>query len=183
MKPETDRLGASVQLIRIDDSLRANVNHGGDAFAATYAASLGDSTDIVRGVVAQTLEMIEKAPRAPEWGGYLAVDAAQALVVGTCGFAHGPEADGTVEIAYFTFPAFEGRGYATAMARALLERALASPEVRDVVAHTLPEPNASTRILENIGFRRAGEAHDPDLGTVWRWAYLSIGPSPTPPAR
>jgi RimJ/RimL family protein N-acetyltransferase len=164
---------AAVRLIRIDDSLRQAVDEGEQAFTTACAASLGDSTEIVRGVVAQTLEMVAKTPRAPEWGGYLAVDEVQSLVVGTCGFAHGPEADGTVEIAYFTFPAFERRGVATAMARALLERALRSPEVRDVVALTLPEHNASTRILENIGMRRAGEAHDPEVGRVWRWTYRS----------
>ncbi len=160
-----------VRLIRIDDSVRQAVDEGKDAFNAACGASLGDSTDIVRDLVTQTLSLLEKSPRAPEWGGFLAADAAQSLVIGTCGYSHGPEADGTVEIAYFTFPAFEGKGYATAMARALLAQALASPDVRDVVAHTLPEPNASTRILEKIGMRRAGEAHDQDVGKVWRWAY------------
>ena len=35
--------------------------------------------------------------------------------------------------------------------------------------HTLPEPNASTRILEKTGFKRAGETIDPESGPVWRW--------------
>jgi len=38
------------------------------------------------------------------------------------------------------------------------------------IAHTLPEPNASTRILEKVGLRRDGEARDPEVGVVWRWA-------------
>lgn len=162
-----------VRLVRIDERLRQGVDRGGEACNAACGASPGDNIDLVRDVIAQTLALLETSPRAPEWGGFLAVDDAAALVIGTCGFAHGPESDGTVEIAYFTFPAFEGKGYATAMARALLERALAVPEIRDVVAHTLPEPNASTRILEKIGMRRAGEAHDPDVGKVWRWSYRS----------
>ena len=57
------------------------------------------------------------------------------------------------------------------MARRLLLRATESPAVRVVRAHTLPERNASTRILERVGFVRAGEAHDPDAGTVWRWEW------------
>jgi RimJ/RimL family protein N-acetyltransferase len=109
---------------------------------------------------------------------FLVADVEQALVVGTCGFAHGPERDGTVEIAYFTFPQFEGRGYATAMARELLDRALASREVRVVVAHTLPASNASTRILERIGMRQVGETEDEDVGRVWRWEHPSASVAP-----
>ena len=99
------------------------------------------------------------------------VNSDQALVIGTCGFTHGPEADGTVEIAYFTFPEYEGRGYAKAMASELLTRALQSSNVRDVIAHTLPEHNASTRILESVGLQHVGDADDADVGKVWRWAY------------
>ncbi len=162
---------ASIRLIRIDDSLRRVVEDTGGDFTKAYGASLGEGEVVVRQVVSQTLALLMKAPRAPEWGGYLVVDQEQAVVIGTCGFKHGPEADGTVEIAYFTFPEFEGRGYATAMARELLKRALLSGDVREVVAHTLPERNASTRILENVGLHRVGEAHDAEVGKVWRWAY------------
>src|SRR5262249_43634614 len=126
--------------------------------------------DRVRDVVSQTLAMLDRVPRSPEWGGYLAVDPRRGLVIGTCGFAHGPDAERRVEIAYFTFPGFEGRGHATSMARELARRAFASAEVREVVAHTLPERNASTRILEKVGMKRVGEARDPDAGLVWRWA-------------
>ncbi len=52
-------------------------------------------------------------------------------------------------------------------------RWLASPTVRDFesgrLAHTCPEPNASTRVLTKCGFRRVGEVMDPDDGLVWRW--------------
>ena len=82
-----------------------------------------------------------------------------------------PDASGCVEIAYYTFPPFEGHGYATAMARRLRELAAATNAVREVVALTLPEANASTRVLEKVGFRRAGDAMDSDQGRVWRWVF------------
>jgi RimJ/RimL family protein N-acetyltransferase len=166
----------SLRLIAIDDEVRRLLEEAPADFAGTYGASLGGNESVVKDVVAQSLDLLRKAPRGPEWGGFLVADREQAVVVGTCGFTHGPEADGSVEIAYFTFPDFEGRGYATAMARHLVDRSLKSEAVREVVAHTLPEPNASTRILEKVGLRKIGEAHDPDAGRVWRWAYM-------PPAR
>lgn len=69
-----------------------------------------------------------------------------------------------------TFPAFERRGFATAMARALERHAAAAHEVR-LLAHTLPEENASTRVLRKLGWARAGEATDPEAGPVWRWEH------------
>jgi RimJ/RimL family protein N-acetyltransferase len=64
---------------------------------------------------------------------------------------------------------FEGRGYATEAAAALVDFALASGQVRLVRAHTLPEVNASTRVLLKCGFRHVGTVVDPDDGPVWRW--------------
>jgi len=162
----------SIRLIRIDDDLRRVVEETPDDFAEMYGASLGGSKAVIREVVAQTLALLRKAPRAPDWGGYLVTGQEQAVVIGTCGFTHGPEVGGTVEIAYFTFPEFEGRGYATTMARELLNRALqSSGAVREVVAHTMPERNASTRVLEKVGLHLVGEAHDAEVGKVWLWTY------------
>ena len=38
-----------------------------------------------------------------------------------------------------------------------------------VAAQTLPEPNASNRILEKIGFRHVSTLDHPDDGEVWEW--------------
>jgi RimJ/RimL family protein N-acetyltransferase len=113
--------------------------------------------------------MLQRTGADSPWTGYLGVDRAQHVVVGTCSFTAPPDPEGVVEIAYFTFPSFEGRGYASAMAAGLLELAQGASEIRKVRAHTLRERNASTRILEKLGFERIGEAVDPDAGQVWRW--------------
>ena len=80
-----------------------------------------------------------------------------------------PTEDGTVEIAYFTYPEFEGQGCATGMAKKLVELAIGSAAIRRVIAHTLPEKNASTRVLEKVGMSLLGEVMDPEDGRVWRW--------------
>jgi RimJ/RimL family protein N-acetyltransferase len=102
-----------------------------------------------------------------EWFGHFAIERESQQMVGVCSLK-GPPVDGTVEIAYFTFPGFEGQGIATAMARFVLERARALPGVKLVIAHTLPEHNASTRILEKIGMHFAGEDEEDGMA-VWRW--------------
>jgi RimJ/RimL family protein N-acetyltransferase len=102
-----------------------------------------------------------------DWFGYLVVEGDSQQMVGTCSFK-GPPVDHAVEIAYFTFPGFEGRGIATAMAKFLLERAAQLPGVKAVIAHTAPEPGASTRILEKLGLSLAGTAEE-DGALVWLW--------------
>ena len=91
------------------------------------------------------------------------------IVVGKSGFKGPPAADGVVEIAYSVVPDYQGKGYATEAAQALVAFALSSGRVRVVRAHTLPESNASTRVLAKCGFRHVGEVIDPDDGLVWRW--------------
>ena len=91
------------------------------------------------------------------------------VIVGQCGFKGPPHAHGMVEIAYFVEPDCRGNGYATEAAEALTAHACQHNEVQLVRAHTLPEPNASTRVLTKAGFRNVGEVIDPDDGPVWRW--------------
>jgi RimJ/RimL family protein N-acetyltransferase len=74
-----------------------------------------------------------------------------------------------VEIAYGVDPEYQGNGFATEAAAALTNYAICSKLVRVVRAHTLPEKNASTRVLLKNGFTNHGDVIDPDDGPVWRW--------------
>jgi len=108
-------------------------------------------------------------PIDPWVHGFLVRSGATGTTVGKCGFKGPPGADGVVEIAYFIAPEHCGKGYATEAAEALVDCAFAEPRVRTVRAHTLPEDNASGRILTKCGFQRIGEVLDPEDGRVWRW--------------
>ncbi len=116
------------------------------------------------------LAALETATTADPWThGFALVHAADRLVIGAASFKGPPAADGVVEIAYGVAPGYRGQGLATEAAQALVEYAFASGRVRLVRAHTLPEPNASTRVLTKCGFRKVGEVVDPEDGPVWRW--------------
>ncbi|BAU48762.1 N-acetyltransferase [Sulfurifustis variabilis] len=162
-----------VTLIHVDSALQAILARGPEDFEARYHATLGRQGELVREVVRQSLAFFPSADDEPVWSGFLAVDEVSGTVVGSCAFKGPPSADGTVEIAYFTFPEFERSGFGTAMAAKLVEIALTANAVNAVIAHTLPERNASTRILEKIGMRLLGEILDPEDGTVWRWELSS----------
>lgn len=134
--------------------------------AGELAPGFGGDSDGAREILEQTVDLLTRDPRPAPWGSYLAHE--DGSVVGVCAFKAAPDGQGRVEIAYMTFPAFEGRGHATVMAGALFEMAIGAGATL-VIAHTLPEENASTGALKRNGFAFAGEAIDPEDGLVWRW--------------
>ena len=160
-----------IELLGLDLKDWARVAEGPATFAEEHQLVIGAENDLLRSVAEQTLAMFERTGvTTRSWTGFLAVDrACDTDGRATCGFKSSPDANGTVDIAYFTFPNFEGRGVASAMATGLVECARGSIGVRRLLAHTLPEQNASTRILEKVGFLRTGGVVDPEDGPVWRW--------------
>jgi [ribosomal protein S5]-alanine N-acetyltransferase len=116
------------------------------------------------------LALLEKSTSPDPWvHGFAIMHRTSGAIVGKCGFKGPPDQSGTVEIAYGLEPGHQGKGYATEAAQALTAYAFTDPRVCLVRAHTLPEPNASTRVLTKCGFQRTGEAIDPEDGLVWRW--------------
>lgn len=90
-------------------------------------------------------------------------------VIGSAGYKGPPDAAGMVEIAYGIAPEYQGRGYATEAAQALVDYAFATGSVRLARAHTRPEENPSTRVLRKCSFQFVGTVVDPEDGPVWRW--------------
>ena len=117
-------------------------------------------------VLHATVGLYELAGFVPPWICYIAM--CDGHVVGTCGFKSAP-AQGRVEIAYFTFPAFEGDGVATATALELLALANRADPAVTVAAQTLTLRNASHRVLEKHGFTCIGTIEHPGDGTVLEW--------------
>ncbi|MCA1828910.1 MAG: GNAT family N-acetyltransferase [Myxococcales bacterium] len=90
---------------------------------------------------------------------------------GLGGFKGPPDAEGVIEIGYSIAPGLRGRGLATEAAGELARIAFADPRVRVVIAHTLAQRNASTRVLEKNGFHFVRELVDPKEhpDPIWRW--------------
>jgi [ribosomal protein S5]-alanine N-acetyltransferase len=139
---------------RTRDEVRASI----DAMPAEMRAQ----------VSADYLALLEKSPLRDPWvHGFNVLDDG-GLAVGLGGYK-GPPVEGMVEIAYAINPDQQGKGYATAAARALVAYAFGSADVKVVRAHTLPDGVASQRVLEKSGFRKTGELVDPEDGPVWRF--------------
>jgi RimJ/RimL family protein N-acetyltransferase len=158
-----------VRLVRPDLALLDAAVSGDDALAARLGVPVAAGWVSFADALRHTRDRLAQASGDPRWSTCLFVDDDPPELVGWGGFKGPPDADGTVEIGYEIAPARRGRGRATAAAAAMVADAFADPRVRRVIAHTLPEPNASNHLLENLGFRFDGDVLE--RGTpVWRWA-------------
>lgn len=101
------------------------------------------------------------------WIGYFVVR--QDKIVGSCGFTGQPQ-DGKVEVAYWTFKAFEGQGIASFACKELVAIANQADPTLTITAKTAPEHNASTKILENNNFVVTGIVQDEEIGDAWLWS-------------
>jgi RimJ/RimL family protein N-acetyltransferase len=140
----------------------------GDFSTLGPIGNLEAAAGTLRDVAGAYVSLYAATQAVAPWIGYLAKPDGQTHVVGTCGFKD-KFAQGPVEIAYFTFPGWEGKGFATAMATGLIDIARRTEPARPVFAHTLDLEGASTRILRKLGFACQGAVQDPEDGKVWRW--------------
>jgi RimJ/RimL family protein N-acetyltransferase len=122
------------------------------------------------GVSPKWIEKLRVAQEPDPWEfGYTVVHAESLRAIGGVSFKGAPGPDGLVEIAYGIDEAFQGHGYATEAAAALVDFAFADPRVHLVCAHTARDAVASPRVLEKCGFTHVGEVVDPEDGLVWRF--------------
>lgn len=121
-------------------------------------------------ISAAWLEQLRTSTGADPWvHGFAIVHQDSGSVIGSVGFKGPPNEEGMVEIAYGIVPDSQGLGHATEATEAGIAFAFEDGRVRLVRAHTLPTPNASTRVLKKCGFEHIGEVVDPEDGPVWQW--------------
>jgi len=118
----------------------------------------------------QWIERLRAATGPDPWVfGFAVIHREDQCVIGAASFKGPPDDDGVVEIAYGIVPAYQGLGYATEAAAALVDFAVERVEVRTIRAHTMPDGNASMRVLVKAGFQFVGEVVDEEDGLVCRW--------------
>jgi ribosomal-protein-alanine N-acetyltransferase len=113
---------------------------------------------------------LQTAKQSDPWRfGFAVIHRTDNVLIGMAGYPGPPDAEGVAEIAYGIAPSYQGGGYATEVAMALVDFAGSDPRVKTLRAHTLPQGNASTRVLEKCGFEKVSETLDPENGlAVWR---------------
>ncbi len=103
------------------------------------------------------LARLESAPEEIGWWHFYVVECEpMPTLAGIVGYKGPPDAEGTVEVGYSILPERRGRGLAEEAVQALIDRAFERPDVKRVVAETLPGLAPSIRVLEKLGFEPTG---------------------------
>ena len=138
-----------------------------DAFTARTGVPVEPGwTAEFTGIVRYCLDRLD-AGDDPAWSIHLFFDTDHGgALVGNGGWKGAP-VDGVAELGYAVAPACRNRGIASGAVAVLLAQASAAG-LHTVVAHTLREPSASTRVLERRGFEHVGDELE-DGVAVWRW--------------
>ena len=144
--------------------------------SGALAKPVGALPEMIRQNCEGTASFYKVVGFVPPWIGYVGVS--EECVVGGGAFKGSPQGN-KAEIAYYTLPEFEGRCFATATARKLIEIARNTVSGIVITAQTLPAQNASTSLLKKLGFELAGTATDSEVGEVWEWR---LNAQPTVPA-
>jgi putative acetyltransferase len=119
-------------------------------------------------VAARALEHLANG-KALHWcGTYFILRSEDQVVVGACGFKDVP-INGVIEIGYAVAANCRNQGIATRAMAALVAIAFASDEVHQVLAQINPGNIASAKVVEKLGFVRAGNIVDEDGEVLVQW--------------
>jgi ribosomal-protein-alanine N-acetyltransferase len=163
-----------MHLVRADLHLMDAALQGDDALSEALGCDVAAGWATFTEALGPTRDAIAASPDGAAWGTRFFVSGEPPQLVGWGGFK-GPPKDGVVELGYEIAESHRGRGIATAATRAMVAEALSDAAVTAVIAHTLPERNASNHILEKVGFAFDGEVHESG-DAVWRFRLArSVG--------
>lgn len=144
---------------------------GASAFKGAFGIEVVDGYIESPSFIQYSVEKLRSGLVQKEWWAYMILHKTDNSLIGIGGYKGAPDCQGVVEIGYGIAPAYRGKGYATEAASTLINNAINIAGVNAVWAHTLPEFNASTKVLQKCGMEMVEEIIDPDDGKVWRWQF------------
>ncbi len=112
------------------------------------------------------LDQFARHPNQIGWPRYVALpnpDGTRTLI-GTVGAFSKTDPPSVCEFGYSTLPPWEGRGFATEAAQALIQYLRNDQRITEIIAHTFPTIPASIRIMEKCGLTYDGDGSE--AGTI-----------------
>lgn len=112
--------------------------------------------DVYKQFFPYKIERFSGYPEENIWEG-LIINRENQTVIGDIGYKGGPDEKGEINLGYSVLPRFQGQGFATEAAAAMVEWGLAQPGVKKVTATCSPENTASIRVLQKAGLKQLRE--------------------------
>ena len=112
--------------------------------------------DVYKQFFPYKIERFTQQPEENIWEGLIIHKETQ-TVIGDIGYKGSPNEKGEINLGYSILPRFQGDGYASEAAAAMVQWGLDQPGVRKVTATCSPENRASIRVLEKAGLKQLRE--------------------------
>ena len=161
---------ARIKLIKCDQSILEHVLEGDEKLSTVLKIEIAENwSEFGTAIFEYVLAKIKEKPDSQKWWTYLPVLKDANMLIGSCGYKGEPDEEGMVELGYEVAEAYRNQGYATEITTLLIEQAFGVEGVTKIVAHTLAEENASTRVLNKCDFKWVGELENDEDGTIWKW--------------
>lgn len=112
--------------------------------------------DVYKQFFPYKIERFTQQPEENMWEG-LIIHRESRTVIGDIGFKGGPNEKGEINLGYSILPRYQGNGYATEAAAAMVDWGLAQPGVRKITATCSLDNSASVRVLKKAGMAQLRE--------------------------
>lgn len=112
--------------------------------------------DVYKQFFPYKIERFTEQPEENVWEG-LIINKESQMVIGDIGYKGSPNEKGEINLGYSVLPRFQGQGFATEAAAAMVEWGLEQPGVQKVTATCSLENIASIRVLQKAGLKQLRE--------------------------
>jgi ribosomal-protein-alanine N-acetyltransferase len=109
--------------------------------------------DVYKQFFPYKIERFTERPEENIWEG-LIINSKTQTVIGDIGYKGGPNGQGEINLGYSVLQRFQGQGFATEAAAAMVEWGLGQPGVEKVTATCSPQNTASIRVLQKAGLKQ-----------------------------
>lgn len=162
-----------IQLVNCNPTIICWILKSDDILANNLKVSVPNNwTEFGEDIFKFFLDTIREHPDSQKWLSYLPIDIKTNTLIGSCGFKGSPE-NGIVEIGYEVCKTFRNQGYATEIAKQLIDIAFKDENVTTIMAHTIAKNNASTSVLKKCGFKFVKKTFDEEDGNVYQWQLIN----------
>ncbi|MDE4085290.1 GNAT family N-acetyltransferase [Planococcus maritimus] len=124
--------------------------------AAGYQVIDDYPSDDYKEILPFKIQRYRQYPEENEWEG-LIVHQQNQMIMGDMGFRRSTDNPEELELGYSIVPAYQGHGYATEMAQAIISWGLTQAGIKKIIASCDHDNRASIRVLEKAGLKKLGE--------------------------
>ncbi|AIY05645.1 acetyltransferase [Planococcus sp. PAMC 21323] len=154
---QTERL--SLVTFTVEMMQAAIINKSELSSVSSYQVADEYPSELYKEIIPYKLKRYSVYPDEVEWEGII-IHKLDQTIIGDMGFRKTSEEKSQLELGYSIVPSYQGFGYATEMAQAMVKWGLKQKGITSIVASCDSSNIASMRVLQKAGLIEIKEKHD-----------------------